>query len=153
MAEQVGSAGANLERLRRLYEVKIAGTVLLWCLPLSVQPQSLMTALDLNTPIASLFLRLLAIAYLALCVGYGLGWRAAGQGVLLTGPLWVGLVSNGGACVLLTAYGSMGAWNNLPPTIQSALWLSAASTALITLGLWLLGLQRRQHGMGHAETV
>ena len=90
---------------------------------------------------------MLGWAYLALCVGYAFGLRAALQGKRLMGSIWMGIVSNGGACLYLLYYGATGTWSNWDGTVQFLGWASALATALITLGLIAFGVK------GTAPTV
>ena len=60
-----------------------------------------------------MFVRLLGCAYLALCVGYALGLRASLNGVRAPGPIWAGIVSNGGACGILVYFGVKGEYPDL----------------------------------------
>lgn len=87
-----------------------------------------------------MFVRMLGWAYLALCVGYAFGLRASLQRKRLLGPIWVGVVSNGGACVYLLYYGATGTWVQWGAAIQFIAWGSIVATALITLGLIAFGL-------------
>ena len=87
---------------------KIAGTLLFWCVPLLFFPAWLLESIGLPQQGSYMFIRMLGWAYLALCVGYGFALKAALAGVRLMGPIWVGLVSNGGACLYLLYYGVRG---------------------------------------------
>ena len=84
---------------------------------------------------------MLGWAYLALCVGYGFGLRAALAGQRLMGPIWTGIVSNGGACVYLLYYGIRGAWTGWGFLVQFVAWGSTVATAFITLGLIVYGIR------------
>lgn len=121
--------------------LKIAATVLVWCLPLLCFPGLWLEALGLPTQPHTMFLRMLGWAYLALCVGYGFALQAALRGQRLLGPIWVGIVSNGGACLYLLYFGLAGAFAPWPPALQIVAWGSAVATALITLGLWRYGVR------------
>ena len=118
---------------------KIAGTMALWCLPLIFFPASVLEMAGFPQQPSYMFVRMLGWAYLALCVGYGFGLRAALAGQRLMGPIWTGIVSNGGACVYLWYYGIMGAWTEWGFSVQFVAWGSAVATALITLGLIVYG--------------
>ncbi|MEN1727534.1 MAG: hypothetical protein AAGJ52_03750 [Pseudomonadota bacterium] len=123
--------------------IKIIGTVLMWCLPLLLFPSVLLEALGFPEQDSYLFVRLLGWAYLALCVGYGFALKAALNGRRLMGPIWVGVVSNGGAFVYLLYYGLQGTWSNWGMAIQAIAWTSVVATALITSGLILFGVLGR----------
>lgn len=119
---------------------KIAATLVFWCMPLLVFPSSLLEALGVPTQPHILFLRLLGWAYLALCAGYAFGLRSALRGVRPDGPVWMGIVSNGGAAILLFLYGISGAWSHFGPPLNALLWASAFATAGITAGLIRFGI-------------
>ncbi|MEM8768952.1 MAG: hypothetical protein AAGE43_16010 [Pseudomonadota bacterium] len=129
--------------LAKVFVFKIAVTILFWVVPLIAFPTGLLGALDMPTEPTDLFLRLLGWAYVALCVGYGFGLRAALADERLAGPIWVGIVSNGGASLYLTYYGASGAFSELTPLLQVLLWSSALATGLITLGLVQFGVRSR----------
>jgi hypothetical protein len=84
-----------------------------------------------------MFVRMLGWAYLSLCVGCGFGRRAALSGQILEGPIWMGVVSNGGACSFLIYDGATGSWEGLHLGVKFILWSSAIATAAITIGLYL----------------
>ena len=89
-----------------------------------------------------MFLRLLGLAYVALCVGYGMGFDVSlrtHNSEILAAPVYVGLVSNGGAFVLLAGYGVTGTWNDWHAVVQFILWSSVVATAAITAGLYRYG--------------
>ena len=62
-------------------------------------------------PEPQLFLRLLGMAYTALIVGYAFGLRDARSGRYPAGVVWVGIVSNGGAFVMLAVAALLGVWS------------------------------------------
>ena len=127
-------------RLIFVYWIKILGTLAMWCVPLLLLPRAVLADYGVSAS-EVMFLRMLGWAYIALCVGYGFGLRAAMAGRLETAPLWVGVVSNGGAAVLMTYHMlADGAFAGLP-LMQGLIWLSAASAAGITVGLWYFGLR------------
>lgn len=128
---------------------KITATVLFWCLPLIVLPAAWLHAAGLPEQPSMLFLRLLGWAYLALCVGYSFALQAALRGEIALGPIWVGLVSNAGACVILLGYGVQGAWTSWGPLIQFLGWSSVLATALITAGLGYFGVYAPQRMHAH----
>ena len=57
------------------------------------------------------------------------------------GPIWVGLISNGGACVYLCYYGVTGEWYEWGGFVQFVGWSSILATAAITLGLYVYGVK------------
>jgi hypothetical protein len=131
----------TMNALAKVLIFKIAATLLFWCIPLILFPASLLQALGLPVDPTAMFLRMLGWAYLALCVGYGFALAAALRGERLLGPIWVGLVSNGGACLYLSYYGLNGAWNAWSGAVQFVLWASVAATLAITSGLYRYGLR------------
>jgi len=48
----------------------------------------------------------------------------------------MGIVSNGGASVILVAYGVSGAWSSWGPLAQIYMWFSTAVTAVIAIALF-----------------
>jgi len=120
---------------------KIAATVIFWCVPLILFPASALTTLGLPEQGSYMFVRMLGWAFLALCVGYGFGLKAAMAGRYQPGPIWVGIVSNGGACTYLLYYGLVGEWATWGIIVQGIFWLSVGATALITLGLYFKGVR------------
>ena len=130
-----------MNALAWVFVFKISATVLFWCLPLILFPGALLSALGLPLGDSEMFVRMLGWAYLALCVGYGFGLQAARRGQIAPGPVWVGVVSNGGACVYLLWFGITGAWAQWHGFTQFVLWSSVLATAAITLGLVWFGLR------------
>ena len=129
---------SGLRRLRAVLAAKIALTLAAWALPLLLLPASALAALIGLAPEPPLTARLLGLAYLALVVAYAGGLRAAGEGRVPWAVIGVGVLSNGGAAVLLTA----------SPAAGSPLLLaSAAASALIAAALaacaWDLRAARR----------
>lgn len=137
-----------MSHLSKVLIFKIAGTVILWCVPLLLFPSSLLTTLGLPEQGSDMFLRMLGWAYLALCVGYAFALQASLQGKRLMGPIWVGIVSNGGACGYLLFYGLTGSWAQWGAALQFVAWSSAVATALITLGLWVYGVKGKEPVVG-----
>ena len=134
---------AGMNPLAAVLVFKIAATVLVWCVPLLLLPAATLSQLGFPEQDSYLFVRLLGWAYLALCVGYGFGLRAALAGRRLMGPIWVGIVSNGGACLYLLIYGLAGTWADWGGFVQFIAWSSAVATALITAGLVVFGVRGR----------
>lgn len=130
-----------MNALARVFVFKIAVTVLFWCVPLILLPASWLEAAGFPPQPGYMFVRMLGWAYLALCVGYAFGLAAALKGARLMGPIWVGIVSNGGACLYLLYYGISGSWTEWGLPIQVLAWGSALATAAITLGLYRFGVR------------
>lgn len=130
---------------------KLAGVILVkmiltlaWVASLLLFPSSLQNQLGL--PPAgeqAIFIRLLGMAYAALLVGYAFGYFAIQGGTYPRGVVWTGIVSNGGACMLLGLFSSTwGAWHGYAPALM---WASFVATALITAGLFAFGPCGRFH--------
>ena len=128
--------------LARVFALKIVLTVLVWCLPLLLLPAGWFEALGVAQRGDVLFLRLLGWAWLALCVGYGFGLQAARARRAAPGPVWVGIVSNGGAGLLLLGYGLAGAWAAWHPALRFGAWASALAALGLALALWHYGVRR-----------
>lgn len=128
--------------LARVFACKIVITVLAGCAPLILLPAAWLEAAGFPPQADYLWLRLLGWAWLSLCVGYGFGLRAALRGEPAPGPVWTGIVSNAGVCLLLaeaTASGSLDHWS---PQLQTLAVLAALATAVIVVALWWFGARR-----------
>ena len=139
-----------MNNLAKVFVFKIAATILFWCVPLILFPASLLEAAGFPSQPTYMSVRMLGWAYLGLCVGYAFGLAAALKGARLMGPIWVGIVSNGGACGYLLYYGLAGTWTDWGWPIQVLAWGSAVATAAITLGLYLYGIRRERPGADSA---
>lgn len=137
-----------MSHLSKVLIFKIVATVFVWCVPLLLFPATWLEAVGFPPQDSYLFVRMLGWAYLALCVGYAFGLQAALNGKRLMGPIWVGIVSNGGACLYLCFYGLTGALDAWSEVIQFIAWSSAAATALITLGLFVFGVRGNEPVVG-----
>lgn len=131
----------EMNALSWIFVVKIVATIGVWCVPLLLFPATLLEALGFPAQPTYLFVRLLGWAYLALCVGYAFGLRAALRGKRAMGPIWVGIVSNAGACAWLLLYGAAGAWTGWGSAVQLIGWASVLVTAAIAAGLVRYGLR------------
>ncbi len=138
-----------MSHLAKVYIFKIGATLLAWCAPLLLLPGWLLTELGFPPQDTYMWVRMLGWAYLALCVGYGIGLKAALRGEYIEGPVYVGIVSNGGGCAFLTWYAVTGAWSEWGAMIQFIGWSSIVATFLITLGLYVFGV--RAHGDAREE--
>lgn len=132
---------APLHALVNVLYFKITATVLFWCVPFLTFPPFAIEFLGFPPQDHWMFIRMLGWAYLALCVGYWFALLEAKRGRRLLGALWMGVVSNGGACGYLTFYGAIGLWDTWGAMAQVILWGSALATALITAGLVRYGLR------------
>jgi hypothetical protein len=128
-----------MSHLSKVLAAKIVLTVLVWCIPLLLFPASVLRWLGFEVPEPPLFLRLLGMAYSALVIGYGFGLRESLRGVYPAASVWVGMVSNGGACLLLVIAAIQGAWAHWGVIAQSVMWGSLVGTGLITAGLIRFG--------------
>jgi hypothetical protein len=121
-------------QLKHVILAKIAITLVVWCTPLLAFPPSWFRCLDVPPPDPIVFARLVGMAYLALVVMYLHGWREARAGRRDVVAVRAGLVSNGGAALLVTYYGLDGAWDGRG-NLGACMWVSAALAAGITVGL------------------
>lgn len=129
-----------MNHLSKIFVVKIAATVICWCVPLILFPATVLEAIGMPQQSTYLFVRLLGWAYLALCVGYGFGLQASLRGARAIGPIRVGIVSNGAACAVLLYYGVSGEWQGWGAALQVLLWASVLVTAAIAAGLYVFGI-------------
>lgn len=129
-----------MNNLAKVLVFKIAATILVWCVPLIMFPREWLELVGIPSQPSLMFVRMLGWAYLALCVGYYFGLRAALHGQRAPGPIWMGIVSNAGACAYLLFYGLAGTWTNWGWMVQLIAWGSFAATALITTGLVVFGV-------------
>jgi hypothetical protein len=134
--------GGLMSNLARVLTVKIILTVAAWCVPLVLFPVSLLSWLGFVVPEPIVFVRLLGTAYAALVVCYCFGLRSELRGEPPLAVVWVGVVSNGGACVVLGSFGVLGAWSGWGPFAQLVMWASFVGTGGITAGLVVFGLLR-----------
>ncbi len=81
------------------------------------------------------------MAYTALVVGYWFGLAAVRRGEYPEAPVWVGIVSNGGAAIIPALYGFSGYWQNWGSFAQFAMWGSVLATSGITAGLFKYGVR------------
>ena len=138
---RANGCAALMNNLAKVFVFKITATVLFWSVPLILFPAALLEAVGFPSQSTYMFVRMLGWAYLALCVGYGFGLAAALKNERLMAPSWVGIVSNGGACLYLAYYGATGTWADWGAWIQFVGWSSVVATAAITLGLFLFGVR------------
>ena len=129
-----------MNHLSKIFVFKIAATVIAWSLPLIFLPASALESLGFPEQESYMFVRMLGWAYLALCVGYAFGLAASLRNTRLLGPIWVGIVSNGGACLYLFYYGIAGTWSEWGAAVQFIAWGSVLATAIITSGLIAFGV-------------
>ncbi len=128
-----------LRSLSHVLVAKIALTVAAWCVPLFLFSASWLEGLGFPVPKPEIFLRLLGMAYTALVVGYAFGLHAARRGEYPHGVVWVGIVSNGGACAMLCAAAIVGVWSEWGVLARVVMWGSLVGTGGITAGLVAFG--------------
>jgi hypothetical protein len=125
--------------LSAVLTVKIIFTILLWVVPLLLFPTVWLHHLGFPVPEPQIFLRLLGMAYLALAVGYAFGLRSALRGIYPVGVVWTGIVSNGGAFLLLAIAAIHKVWASWEGVAGKAMWISLVATGAITVGLIVVG--------------
>jgi hypothetical protein len=140
-----------MSSLTRILAIKITLTVAVWCIPLLLFPTSLLQTLGFPVPEPQIFLRLLGMAYTALVVGYGFGLRASSRGSYPAGVVWVGIVSNGGACLLLAMAAALGVWESWGAIARAIMWSSLLGTGAIAAGLVVFGPCRSRLARSVAE--
>jgi hypothetical protein len=123
--------------------IKIVLTIFVWCIPLLFFPASWLQWLGFPVPEPQIFLRLLGMAYTALVVGYCFGLRDSLRNQYPEAVVWVGVISNGGACTLLATAAVLSVWSDWGSIAQCIMWGSLIGTGLITLGLIWFGLLRK----------
>jgi hypothetical protein len=124
--------------LKVVLTIKVVFTALFWSLPLLLFPKQAAGFLGIPVPQPILFAHLLGAAFLALLVGYVLGLLDLARGKGARNAVWVGIVSNGVAFLLLSVFA--GQWNEWGTCAAIYLWGSTAMTLLITLGLIVFGV-------------
>jgi hypothetical protein len=137
-----------MQALSKVFIAKIVLTISAWCIPLLLLPASVLQWLGFPVPVPTIFLRLLGMAYAALVVGYAFGLRSALRRDYPAGAVWVGIVSNGGAFLLLCIAAMQATWASWGGFARLVMWVSVAGTGLITLGLVIFGpCGRRSAGL------
>ena len=131
-----------MRNLSRVLILKIVVTVA-WFVPLLLFPIPLLKEMGFPTCPSNIFLRLLGMAYGALLVGYAFGLVATRHGRYPHSTVWTGIVSNGGAFLLLSIGAFQGAWTAWELCARIIMWASLAATGLITAGLIAFGPRAR----------
>jgi len=123
--------------IRFVLTAKILVTVFFWALPLLLLPESLFVYIGFPEPNPKVFVQLLGMAYASLAVGYAMGLKKANSNTHPVEAVWVGIVSNGGAAIILGVNAIVGTWSNWGPIARIYMWSSLVAVTLITLGLLL----------------
>lgn len=126
--------------LARVYLFNVLVTAGGLCAPFFLYPRVVAEALASPTEATVLVIRLLAVAWAGLCVGYAFAFGAALRGDRRPGMLWAGVAANGGTCFLLGATIVTGAWEPWDATVRWTLLAAAVVTAAITGALLWYGL-------------
>lgn len=121
--------------LQGLFIRKITVTLMGLCIPLLFFPKALFTQLGIPMEGPMIFIRLLGVAYLALCVGYYSGITAIKNKQNPMAIIHMGLVSNGLAAAVFLYYGATGNWQDWSPFAQGYMWALTAGAAYICFGL------------------
>lgn len=124
--------------------IKIVFTAFCWALPLLFFPGYAADRLgiQLSQPVSQpiLFLRLLGAAFLALLSGYILGLCDLHYGKNALNTIWVGIISNGVAFIVLLVFKAE--WIGWGTRARFYMYGSSIMTLLITLGLIVFGVMR-----------
>ena len=126
--------------LSQVLILKIALAIVVWGIPLLLVPTNLLVSLGFEFAEPTLFLRLLGMAYTALVVSYAFGLQSSLRGDYPAGVVWTGIVSNGGAFLLLVLSAISGTWASWGQFAQVAMWSSLVGTGIITAGLIVFGV-------------
>jgi hypothetical protein len=142
-----------MRALSAVLVAKITLTILLWVVPLLFFPISWLHRSGFAVPEPHLFLRLLGMAYVSLVVGYAFGLRSAWRGIYPADAVWAGIVSNGGAFLLLAISAVNDVWSSWGLLARMAMWISLAGTGAITVGLLAFGplRSRRDPAVGQSR--
>ena len=127
--------------LANVVALKIIVTMGVWSFPLLVAPGFFLPQAGLELPENTILLSLLGWAYVALCVGYGYGFLQARKGVREKGILAMGVVSNGGACLIMLFNAVIGMAPELTLFGNIIALGSVAFTGFFAVSLYLLGLR------------
>lgn len=128
-----------MRALTALLISKILLTAAVACIPLLFFSPQLLHRLGFLVPEPALFLRLLGMAYAALLVSYAFGVREARRGIYPAAVVWVGIVSNAGACFILLLAAVQGSWANWGEFARFTMFGALLGTAGIAAGLLYLG--------------
>jgi hypothetical protein len=124
--------------LRIILTIKVVFTAIFWALPLLFFPKHAARLLGIPAPQPILFAHLLGAAFLALLAGYILGLLDLNQGKDVSNTVWVGIISNGSAFLILLMFARQ--WRRWGTRAEIYMWSSTAMTLSITLGLIVFGV-------------
>jgi hypothetical protein len=129
-----------MKNLSRALALKIGITVFFWFIPLLFFPIDFLNDSigfpELGPPV---FIRLLGMAYGALLVGYVFGLIESLDGRYPRQAVWAGIVSNGGAFLLLSMAAFRHVWDTWDGWAPAFMWGSLGATGLISAGLIAFG--------------
>ena len=128
--------------LKLILTIKIIFTAIFWALPLLFFPKHAARLLGIPVPMPILFAHLLGAAFVALLAGYIFGLVELNHGKDVSNTVWVGIVSNGLAFLILVTFA--GQWTTWGTRAEIYMWGSTTMTLLITLGLILFGVVHNQ---------
>jgi hypothetical protein len=115
------------------------GVTVLWFVPLLFFPSDLLRTIGFPDLAPIIFIKLLGLAYGSLLVGYVFGFVAARHGSYPRSTVWTGIVSNGGAAILLSIGAFQGIWATWGFWARLIMRISLAATGLISAGLIAFG--------------
>lgn len=138
MTQQTGAL------LRAVLILKIGVTLVCWAGPMLLLHPAQFEMLGFPVPEPFLYIRLLGMAYLALVVGYAYGYRVALKGYFPSAAVAIGIVSNGGAAMIILAFLLSGKTEEFSPIAYNLMVLSGGLLGLITLGLVLAAYRERK---------
>ncbi len=122
--------------LQGLFIRKIIVTLVCLCIPLLLFPREVYVYFGIPMEDSMIFMRLLGVAYLALCVGYFSAITALKSNQKPTAIIDMGLVSNGLAALVFLFYGATGSWQNWNLFAQVYMWLIMLGAFYICIGLF-----------------
>ncbi len=128
--------------LRIVLWAKITITVGLLSFPMLTFPANFIETLGFPVSESIIFIRLLGMAYTALAVCYVFGVLKIKE-QYPEDVVWVGIVSNGGASLMLLIAALLGSWSEWNTFAKVYMWASLVCITLITLGLIVTGPLRK----------
>lgn len=123
---------------------KVLVTFTFWVIPLLFFPSDWLQYIGFESTQNFFVIRLLGLAYLSLTVGYTFAYFEARKGIVLKPVIWVGLVSNGSAAIMLTIFLWIGYFSNTTSLLKIIVSSSVVATGSIAVGLWILGISSKK---------